>query len=749
MGIHSLLQLLPGGSFQQEQHRGFFNLPLQEERVVLDAASLLFQCALKEAKDYREGSYLPALKKFQEMIIYFQSLCRWKMYVVFDGMESELKQYERVRRDTRADKDPDNSIRNDPMYILMAYKICEDRCIPCIIAHKEADSQCKHVAWKGLEPTLVVTGDSDLLAFGNRRVMVVSSWFAETYRLIDISRSNLEGFIEKIRQARGNSGIEIDTCLEARLVFVQSLLRFGDIILWLYAGVVGCDFTPDPSGLPGPGKDAFISALISLEKRESLSTESFAESLFELSQHVPKLSREETTAYLQKVVNCFTKRATYYCLQSQTINDVSGAVLGKADIQHAMGKKNPRTGEQLTSEQAKLLGELKVHNLLFKSDIDHTKHPLYGIPNGRQSLKDCTNVELMAFIGAREGNTTSELGKNMNKQELLVVAASNLSLQKLAPSCIQLRDWHPDASGLFIPPSLQLKHKSEIGAFLAKYLALPQMMRDEFGGIRDMIREVLHLRSEHRFMETVDAIAQHSPELKLGLIYRRFGYVGENVKQKSLRVALDRCLAQSKALYHGVAFSENRKKFYIVSMQYASMKSDPSTKKVRDDADIGKAPELQPYLVLQILNIHPTTVEVHGHAQGILDDVIVSYCASCAAGLGNCIHKTKSLFTQYIHWGRDREVELSTTINKCQWNKGAKRKVDMKTPVQNYEIRAKRSKDTSAAKQVRNANLGLSAHYNVYSTEAKCRRAFDDQRFSSERMRRFLEALRKPDDSCD
>jgi hypothetical protein len=67
------------------------------------------------------------------------------------------------------------AIRNDSLHIKLYFKTCGDIGIPFIIAYEEADTQYLVVQIHGEAPTLIVTGDSDLLAYGFLRVVVVQS----------------------------------------------------------------------------------------------------------------------------------------------------------------------------------------------------------------------------------------------------------------------------------------------------------------------------------------------------------------------------------------------------------------------------------------------------------------------------------------------------------------------------------------------------------------------------------------------
>jgi hypothetical protein len=95
MGVEGLLPHGPGGD---KYHRQFLDFDWRKERIALDAAGLLHECARNHASSYRPGDYFPSLKEFQQEIFYMQSILRWNFHVVFDIQDSTLKEVEHQRR---------------------------------------------------------------------------------------------------------------------------------------------------------------------------------------------------------------------------------------------------------------------------------------------------------------------------------------------------------------------------------------------------------------------------------------------------------------------------------------------------------------------------------------------------------------------------------------------------------------------------------------------------------------------------
>lgn len=112
------------------------------------------------AESYLQGNYEPSLLEFYRTLVYIALTLKWNVLVVFDGVETDLKQHEYARRQSKrkAATTSKNKVRNKPLYISMAAKICEKMKITFIVAAQEADSQCRFVQINDERPTLVVTG---------------------------------------------------------------------------------------------------------------------------------------------------------------------------------------------------------------------------------------------------------------------------------------------------------------------------------------------------------------------------------------------------------------------------------------------------------------------------------------------------------------------------------------------------------------------------------------------------------------
>jgi hypothetical protein len=386
MGVKGLLPHVPGGN---KYHAHFLGFEWRKERIALDAAGLLHECARNHASSYRGGDYFPSLKEFQQWIFYMQSILRWNFCVVFDGQDSALKEVEHQRRrklreEAAAAGNEKGAIRNDSLYIKLCSKICGDMDIPFIIAYEEADTQCLRVQIHGEAPTLIVTGDSDLLVYGFPRVVVVQSYRYERFRFFDMSP-------EVLSEASLRDG-------EDRYIHLMAAgySNFGAVILQVFAACCGCDFTSDKCGLPGISYVTFFGAL------ESLLTEIPSPASLRLveffAQHFvrqrPTSCNESVTtaeAYIKSIVDVYSRKGRFYDpLTFRVVRLDSVPIISQPAIseRHARGELDPRTCREL-----KCLGCIvrwwEPYPLLIVTVTEH-----FGWIDWFQSPLSCRHIEL-------------------------------------------------------------------------------------------------------------------------------------------------------------------------------------------------------------------------------------------------------------------------------------------------------------------------------------------------------------------
>ena len=240
MGIKDLLPHLYGGSVY---YHSFDELGLRGQVVPFDAAGALWSFAYRHAHDFLNGNHQPALTEWARLMNYMRSLLGWNLVVYLDGMENVHKQPEIERRkkrveEAKANNDAGGQVKNTPEYIAKAYAVCKNMGINVHISAYEADPQ---VSRASLSQSLVaVTGDSDLLAYGVARKLVVvktGGYTSDWFRIIDLDPPNIK---------------------EGEYPMINLYQKHGRIVLQLYAACSGCDFTQAESGIPGIGYETFI-----------------------------------------------------------------------------------------------------------------------------------------------------------------------------------------------------------------------------------------------------------------------------------------------------------------------------------------------------------------------------------------------------------------------------------------------------------------------------------------------------------
>jgi 5'-3' exonuclease len=758
MGINNLLQLLPGGS---SYYHTFLQFSFEGEAISIDIAGLLHECARNHATSYLSADYVPSLLEFHRTIVYLVYTLKWDVVVVFDGGNSPLKENELARRESRrADADDDEKkIRNQPLYIALAAKICKEIDVCYVIAYQEADSQCRFARPDGELPSLVITGDSDLLAYGNPRIVVIKSWKHEIFRVFNLTTSQLISYDlpfgnfrreEDTPNESDNSEDETGGEMLPSRVLTTAFLQYGLVVLHLFAGCCGCDYTSQRNGLAGVGKktviDVFQCALT--DHVDSLSVESFSQLLIQ-QKKCSDMSLEFIANHLQWVVDCYTRKGCYYDKDRnvrQIDNELVDAV-NNNNQQHAEGKLNPRTRLPFSSEEKQLLDSLNVCNFGHKSWILESN--LIGpnnLPPHRATVEECTSAELKAMIGARGGSTVTNLGASLHKQDLVRITNSYISLEKHCPSLVRYFNREKISSGTFMP-SLDTNHNSQVDKILQTLLESQFIHRIEYASLKTEIEAVLGLFIKSKFIADFEKITELSPEIQPNFIYKHMGHIGESLSQKNIGTALQRVLNDRELRYHAVAFCEDKTKFYVISKQRASMSKDAKTRK---EVEPGERPKHDEYLIVMVFGVDRTTQEVDGHTLGRLSHIILSYCAACTAGLGGtCIHCSQTMWTQYHHWGEQRHTPRPVTMAECNWLKPTAKPIAATRPTFEMAIQKKSRTIAEAEKRAtnneiyRNINHGIDAQYDVYSSAAKRLKAFDPSRFSFERpvVKAFLKSL--------
>ena len=297
MGIHDLLQQIPTGN---EYFHSFYDagnkLQLVGKVVPIDAASALWQFAARHGYDFLHGNFIPALSEWAHWIHHLRSICGWKLKVIMDGRENVDKAPEAGRRAARAKaaKEANNitgKIKNTPEYIIYALKVCKLMQIDVIVSAYEADPQAAYEAIK--KELIPVTGDSDFLGYGVKKLILVKGFHYEWYRIIDMTVEVNQG--------------------EYPLYDLYNV--HGTIVFQLYAGCRGCDFTEVQSGISGIGFNTFIELAEKAGEEGELNAETLAATIWEdknvIATNNDFKSAAEVQQYLQHVVDVYCNGLVY------------------------------------------------------------------------------------------------------------------------------------------------------------------------------------------------------------------------------------------------------------------------------------------------------------------------------------------------------------------------------------------------------------------------------------------------------
>ena len=176
MGIQGLLAELP--CWSETGFERLEELKDGNEKGEIDTGILIYVCALMHREAYNAGDCIPAVREFQHLLVILTNIHKWRYTLIFDGIPPPEKEHEHRRR-----REKENSIAITSNYILMCIEVCKRRFIPYVVAPVEADSQvCRHD-----KPANAVCRDSDELAYGLLKVVIVDSYFKETYRYFDLT----------------------------------------------------------------------------------------------------------------------------------------------------------------------------------------------------------------------------------------------------------------------------------------------------------------------------------------------------------------------------------------------------------------------------------------------------------------------------------------------------------------------------------------------------------------------------------
>jgi 5'-3' exonuclease len=727
MGFSPFLAYLPGGTTYGE---GLHSLGLEDVPVNIDAAGLLWQCAFRCQEDYLNGNIVPAAKLFQDAAanVYFN--LRWDALFVFDGADPAEKRHEHARRrghqdQEQHDNDDDNNndspesrtIRNTGEYIALCAKICRELQIPFLVSPLEADAQV--VFTRQSEDLVVVTGDADIFAYGQKKVVLIKSWSSncEIFRTYDLDGDYYD--------SPGNLH-----------VINRAYIRFGVVAFQVWAAVVGCDISVTGSGISGVGPatiEAAFEELLLDENVVQLQSSQFSMLLHEKARKFESLATtDEIESELLRVVKWFSLDAQCYDSEGNIISKKLGHIIHGTAInqrRHMQGARDPKSyrgSEALADESCCKLEAYNTSDAFHHSTTTGMDERA-SLPTGRDSLGTCTVSELQKMVLARGGGIKDTAGKNMNKAALVLLLKKYFFLEKEVPSQQVYYNRDREKNGTFA------KINTDNGADIPTIVSQLIGASESHNGLLLEVQDLLH---DKKFMDDFDDVALHSPELHETTIRAFFIHIGYNPKQKTLGSSYQRVLDLDDVMYHAIAEGACVKRsgrgarfFYILTKVEASYSSDQKT---RNKTAVGEKPLRKEYLTVIKVLAEDTTMDTHAHTLGLITAVVDSWCLLCKAGGGGmCIHCSQALYIQFFHWTEGRPVAKPGTSNLCRWlQRGSPSKRPTTTkPASDLQCQKlpKSTKEAeyrmAAPNTKRNTTEGMSARYDVFGNNKDKRNA--------------------------
>ena len=724
MGINDLLKELPGGDAKVDTRSNLSSLTLlrsKNQPIDFDVGTLIYTCAFKHKVSYAAGNYIPAVREFQARITILRSLHQWDFTCIFDGIPPPEKAYEHERRRRK-----EEGIAITSTYIAMCAKVCQRCFIPYIVSPVEADMQ----VGRRRENAVAVCRDSDLVAYGRPKVVIVDSWSREEYRYIDMETPVTEE-------------------IEAKYPLYVYIRQYGLRIVHWWAAVMGCDVSKGPTkvGIRGVGRAAFLEALTTFDSKQEreLSARSFAKALRDKAGSTVRLSYSirEIQAELNRVSHWFSSGGSYYD-GSGNIKSFAGIVIKKASrtlVEHMNGRLDPKSGAAFTPEQEQQRRLVEPHNLLHNSAAKRGKIKGISLPEGKTTLDNCNKAEMKAMIVARGGSVTGKDGKGLSAPVMQRTLEAYLHLERQRPTQTVYFDRSRSQNGIFA--KIDTREKRTVTQMLD---ALVKCTEFE-DSLANFFNDLQRYCSVGKFIVDFGTIALAAPEMEEAFINKSFVHVGNSTSQKNITSGLTRVLEMNDRLYHGVAWADDGKSIYIMSKQRASQKHDETT---RQKTAVGERPLLQEYLVMCQVAVQPTTNALDGHTLGRCTHVMRSYCAACKAGCGMCYHRAGLCWMQHLHWGEGRPTPRPSTVSYAPWIPGSRAKRECSTIVPAAELHIERlprsnqeAKEREERGTKKNIHSGIAARYDVHGGDEKKKALLDDPRYTSkERVKKLFQCLR-------
>ncbi|KAL7537783.1 hypothetical protein ACHAXR_008074 [Thalassiosira sp. AJA248-18] len=590
-------------------------------------------------------------------------------------------------------------------FIAMCVMVCKQYFFDYVVAPSEADMQ----VGRRNKSSLSVCRDSDLIAYGNKRTVIVDSYAHEKFRFIDMNTPLTD---------------EVTANCPLYAYYCKCGLR---IIHW-WGAVMGYDLSEEESGIMNAGKGAFMSALGSFDSDAlpSIQASEFAEALWQASdvRVQSNYSVRQITDELDRISKWFSTDGTFYD-DNANIVSLAGDKVKDADW----------TCEAFTTAQQKDIDSVQSHNLLHNSEANRGKIEGLSLPEGKTALDECTVQELKTMVVARGGGVTGKDGKPLRKDRLQKIMQAYLSLEKENPKHTVYFDRSRRNNGIFA--KIDTSERRSIPHILDSLVKCGEYEPS----LHQFFVDVQAIHTNGEFIDDFVTITLEAPDMPSDFIYKAFAHVGNSKNQKNIEDGLMKVLETDAVLYHAVAWAPDRKSFYIISKQRASQNRDEKT---RHNTAVGEKPKLIEYLVMAQLWVVPTTADPEGHTLGKFTHVMRSRTVLPAKLDVECVT------TGQVYFGCNICIGARVGLHQCQplragvlgfleaakWFPGHAQMI-CQIPRSNEEAQMKLDKGKK-----RNMHEGISARYDIYSRDAWKYEKLNDPNFGSfDRMQSLFDSL--------
>ena len=697
---------------------------------LIDAANILFWCALACYPSFSAGDFIPAVAEFHKFAQYLVAR-KVAMEMFFDGMPNPDKAHEKRRRDEKrrvameniasareegvepAEKDKQALVTNTSLYIAMCAKCCSVLQIPFSVCYQEADSGLAARFLMNASQYIVVSADTDMLVNGVSKWVSVKNWWTGEATFIDVTPKGLEAHVPQLD--------ENDDDKHPLLTHFQ---KSGAIVFVIWAAVIGCDFTEEASGILGTGPVRLKAIFDDIAAQGLELTIGAVASRI----HSDTLSCDAIIKKIDDVQSAFTK-AKYYNTKGGvwTLDGKEQVSLlaSESSMAHMRGALDPKTGGPYEQSDKAQLEKLSPGLLRHNHEIDKSKVRGAVLP---RPPEQCDVLTLRDFITARSGTSSG-----LFKRDLVMIASAYLEVEKEVEPFLVDRT---DVSGLMLSKLDSLSGK-DARVIIAAFLEDPGVRAslDPFP-LQPFLMEFKQKYDDKLFSEDPDDIVLHAPEMRAELVDLLYSHLGGAGEKKCVRESFEKSCELDGVIYHAMAILPDGRVF-LVSKQRASLSKDEKT---RNQTDKGEKPLPVEYLVLMELGWQETTAEHHGHNLGILVSIMRSWCP-CTAGRGSCVHRGMALWTQLHHWGPDRPTDKPCTASLCGWSKGSrKRQFRITRPVSECTFeQIDKDKPTKQHRGCREAE-DAGSHYEVM---APSDRAYFETHVGPQSMAKLCAAIAK------